>query len=408
MGKRRAVLWFPRRLVWLGLAFLAMTIILSILKGMAPAAAGRPAGAEIAPRLPVTGRLLGLATGLGIFFAAVIVLVGVLVFWLRRQVLPLGAALQRLGQTGVALGIAIPLFVLAVYLLDSLVIKARLFPLGGAAPPAGGAPGLKGIFLPALALSILPACLVARSVLGEIACYWGAPAGLLSLHVLLRFFRDGLIQAIGMLGGVLIVETVFMLPGVGALLVQATMMRDYGLLFDLARSFLLWSVLLRALADGLQGVDGFIQLESRAAPPSVEPSLPRWLAWGWLAFCLLLIAIPLAQGVGGLLQGTEAVVRQNITEFNLPPGSESATGAVYRWGTDMLGRDIYHRARYAQGALILSSLLVMLIVLIPAMIGGGLAGSLAGRETWWADLLDDRCCSPPRRCPPCRVWSCWW
>jgi peptide/nickel transport system permease protein len=439
-------LFFPRRIVWLILTFLVMTaVIFAFMRagpsdparmlgpGASPEQAenlrrqlgleqpiwkqyarylggtlqgkfgpsmrtGQPVKEEIGRRMPLTLRLLGLAILVGIALSVLVIFVGVLVLRLHDKVPILGAILQRLGQIGVTLGVAMPTFILGLFLLYLFALKLRWLPVGGWADMGSErAFSLKHALLPVLTLTILPVCLVARSVLGEIAHYRTAAVenrSTLLLHTVLSFFRYGLIQAVGMLGGALVVELVFNLPGVGRLFVDSIFTRDYTLGLGLVSSFLIWALVLKALADLVQGLDGFVLLklkavepEAAAATPVGRPSSAKALGFVWIAFCLLLVIVPFLQGVGGFLTDRDRIMEQSLADRNLLPGSESEEGFTYAWGTDHLGRDIRSRARYALGLDLGSSLLIALIGLIPALLGGLLAGYLATRGTIWADLL---------------------
>jgi peptide/nickel transport system permease protein len=444
----RAALFFPRRIVWLILTFLVMIAVIfafmrvgasdptrmlgtrvspeqaenlrrqmgldqpvwtqyfQFLKGMllgdfgASLQARRPVGELITALLPSTLRLLGLAALAGMALSVLVILVGILVLWLRDKVPILGAVLQRLGQMGVALGVATPVFILGLFLLYFFALKLSWFPVGGWADVRSGSTfDLKHAVLPVLTLATLPACLVARSVLGEIAHYWTArPVSKLALllHAVLSFFEHGLIQAIGMLGGTLVVELIFSLPGLGRLLAQSIMTLDYPLVLGVTTFFLVCSLLLRAGADLVQAIDGFVLLKLKAVEPEVTaptptgtPSYARILSLIWIALCLLLVIVPLLQAVGGIQADRDRIMEQHVADRNLPPGSESAGGVTYAWGTDALGRDIRSRASYALGIDLVSSLLIALAILIPVLLGGLLAGYLARRGALWADLLDD-------------------
>ena len=445
--KLRAALFFPRRIVWLILTFPVMTAVLFVfmraalsdpaqmlgpgvppevaenlrrqldldqplwkqygkyLSGMLQGEFGssvrtrQPVKEEIGRRLPSTLRLLGLAALVGMVLSVLIILVGALVLWLRDKVPIPGAALQRLGQMGVILGVATPAFVLGSFLLYLFALKLNLLPVGGQAGVGSGrAFSLRHAVLPVLTLATLPACLVARSVLGEIAHYRTTTVknrSALLFHAVLSFFGYGLIQAIGMLGGALVVESVFAWPGVGRLFAESIFARDYPLVIGLVSSFLIWALILRALADLVQGLDAFVLLkleavEPKAAAKPVEtPSYAKILGFVWIAFCILLVLVPFLQGIGGFLAGGDGITEQSLADRNLPPGSESADGFTYTWGTDHLGRDIRSRALYALGFDLGSSLLIALVVLSLALPGGLLAGYLAKRRALWADLLDD-------------------
>jgi ABC-type dipeptide/oligopeptide/nickel transport system permease subunit len=183
---------------------------------------------------------------------------------------------------------------------------------------------------------------------------------------------------------------------VGRLFVQSIFVRDYPLVLGLVRSFLIWALVLRALADLVQGLDGFVLLKLKAVEPEAAaetpvetPSYAKVLSIVWIAFCLLLVIVPFLQGMGGFLTDRDRIMEMNAANRLLPPGSESAEGFTYAWGGDHLGRDIRSRARRALGFDLGSSLVIALIVLIPTLLGGLLAGYLAKRRTIWADLLDD-------------------
>jgi ABC-type dipeptide/oligopeptide/nickel transport system permease component len=438
----RAILFFPRRIVWLVLTFLVMTaIIFSFQSGASSLEANKsippdqaealkekynldqpvwrqyieylsdvlrgdfgpsfvtkqPVAEMIDERLPSTLRLLGLATLAGMVLSVLIILPGVLVLWVRDKVSIPGAFLNRLGQIGVTLAAAIPAFLLGLLLLYIFSLRLRWLPVAGWADVGSGDNfNLRHAILPTLTLAALPAYLVARSVLGEIAHYRVAveKRGLLSLHLLLRFFRDGLIQLIGMLGGALLVEAVFSLPGVGRLFLQSILSRDYPMIVGLVSSFLVWALIIRALADLVQGVDGFVQpklhtTEAKAETPGETPTYAKVLSVIWIVFCVLLIVIPLLQGVGGLLTPEDSLYKQNLRDNLLPLGSEGADDSVYAWGTDRLGRDVRSRARYALGVDLVSSLGITAAVLIPALLGGLLAGYLAKQKKIWADVGED-------------------
>jgi peptide/nickel transport system permease protein len=445
--KLRAILFFPRRLVWLILTFLAMTVIIFVflrmeisdltqvlgqnvspeqaemleqqirldqpiwrqytryLSGVLRGEYGtslqakRPVDEIISQRVPATWRLLGLATLIGMVLSVAVILLGSLVLWLRDRKPILGAAFQRLGQIGLTPAAAMPVFLLGLFLLYLFGLKLRWLPVAGLAQIGSEGFSLKHAVLPVMTLAMLPAYLVARSVLGEIAHHRAravAQHSLFLIHVGLSFFRYGLIQLIGMLGGVIFVELVFALPGVGRILVQAILSRDYPLLVGLISTFLIWAVVIRLLADIVQGIDGFIWSKPQSVTSDVEetaasekPTYAKVLSIIWVVLCVLLVVIPLLQGVGGLLVDSDELVNTDLGSRNLLPGEATADGTVYAWGTDAFGRDVRSRVRYALGVDLVSSLLLTLAVLIPALLGGLLAGFLAQKDKLWADLVED-------------------
>jgi ABC-type dipeptide/oligopeptide/nickel transport system permease component/ABC-type dipeptide/oligopeptide/nickel transport system permease subunit len=440
----RALLYFPRRVVWLLLTFLAATSFLfivtrgaasdpaqglaseqrqalrqqlgldqpvwkqytSYLGGLLRGDFGislrsrRPVIEEIGDRLPSTLRLLALSIPVSMGLSLLIMFMGWIMLRVRTVSPVVGAPLQRLGQIGVTAGLVMPVFLLGLLLLTLFALELNWLPALGWADVSSGHSFDPGhAVLPVLTLATLPACLVARSVLGEVVHYRirvPGSRGPLLAHATLLFLGHGFIQAIGMLGGVLFVEVIFALPGIGRLFVSAIFARDLAPVLGLANLFLVLALLLRALADLVQGIDAFLlpKLEGKAlgVPAQLSPDRPsyaRTLAWAWIAICVLLVVVPFAQGLGGFLAGRDDALRADPANRNLPPGGESADGTTFAWGTDALGRDVRSRVRYAQGLSLGSSFLIALLVLIPALLGGLLTGYLATRRAIWADLVGD-------------------
>ena len=145
---------------------------------------------------------------------------------------------------GVAqLGVAIPNFWFALLLIYVFAVWLRLVPAGGFPGwNAGIWPGLKGLILPAIALALPQAAILARvtrsallEVLGEDYIRTARAKGLPRRRVLLRHaLRNGMIPVMTILGlqfafllaGTIIIENVFYLPGLGRLVYQAITQRD--------------------------------------------------------------------------------------------------------------------------------------------------------------------------------------
>jgi peptide/nickel transport system permease protein len=141
------------------------------------------------------------------------------------------------------LGVAIPNFWFALLLIYVFAVWLRLVPAGGFPGwNAGIWPGLKGLILPAIALALPQAAILARvtrsallEVLGEDYIRTARAKGLPRRRVLLRHaLRNGMIPVMTILGlqfafllaGTIIIENVFYLPGLGRLVYQAITQRD--------------------------------------------------------------------------------------------------------------------------------------------------------------------------------------
>jgi peptide/nickel transport system permease protein len=161
--------------------------------------------------------------------------------------LPLGvvSAIRRwslwdyLGMGFSQLGMAVPSFWLGIVLLLVLAVKIPLFPLFGAG-------GLRHLVLPALALGVARAAVLLRltraSMIEELSREYVITArakGLTERMVRYKHaLRNGLLPVVTiagiqlgyMLGGAIIIEQVFSLPGLGRLFLFAVYQRDFPLI----------------------------------------------------------------------------------------------------------------------------------------------------------------------------------
>jgi peptide/nickel transport system permease protein len=158
-----------------------------------------------------------------------------------------GSWLDGLIQALVQLGIAIPNFWIGILLLLSFSVVMPWFPPGSYTPLAEGFfPHVKSLFLPALSLAITEAAVLIRmirasliEVLGKDYMTFAHTKGLPNRRKYLSYaLRNSLIGPITVLGlqvmslisGVIIIEQLFTLPGIGRLLLVAVQQRDLMLL----------------------------------------------------------------------------------------------------------------------------------------------------------------------------------
>lgn len=157
----------------------------------------------------------------------------------------------RAGDLGVMaasqVGLALPNFWLAILLILLFSVRLQWFPAGGfpgwRADEGGGlGPGLRALLLPAVALAVVQAAILARitrsavlDALGEDFVRTARAKGLtrravLWRHVLRNAFVPILtvmgLQFANLLTGTIVVENVFSLPGLGRLTFQAIANRD--------------------------------------------------------------------------------------------------------------------------------------------------------------------------------------
>lgn len=141
------------------------------------------------------------------------------------------------------IGIAIPGFWLGIILILIFSIELKWFPSGGFAGwSAGVALGIRSLILPAVALALPQAAILGRIIRTSLIesmqqdFYRTSVAkGSSPLNALIRHaFGNAMIPILAILGlqlayllaGVIVIENVFVLPGIGRLLIQATGQRD--------------------------------------------------------------------------------------------------------------------------------------------------------------------------------------
>jgi peptide/nickel transport system permease protein len=214
-------------------------------------------GISIASRHPVRELLFQrLAFTLQLSFASILVAsaIGLLagIISSTRQY----SVFDTASMLGALFGISMPIFWLGLLLI--LVFAVKLHWL-----PSGGTGGLRYLILPAIALGTASAAVIARmtraSMLEVARQDYIRTARATGYRERVVIFRHGLKNAMipvltvfglefgYMLGGAVLTETVFSLPGIGRLLVEGIFMRDYpvvqGAMMVVATTFVLVNLL---------------------------------------------------------------------------------------------------------------------------------------------------------------------
>ena len=164
------------------------------------------------------------------------------------------------------LGISMPDFWLSYVLVYALALGAGIFPSYGFVSPGvslGGA--FYSGFLPALAIAAPMAAAftrILRTALIEtlyqdhvrVARSFGYSGAFIFLHYVFRNALIPYVTVIGLqirylLGGTVVVERIFGVPGIGALMVDAAFGRDYGLVQACALTFLACVLTVNFLVD---------------------------------------------------------------------------------------------------------------------------------------------------------------
>ena len=182
---------------------------------------------------------------------------------------------RKVADTGIMgfaqLGVAVPNFWFAILLILLFSVKLGWFSAGGFAGwDAGWIPAFKSLVLPAVALALPQAAILARvtrsSVLETVQEDYIRTArakGLSRSQALWRHaVRNALIPVVTILGlqlsfllaGTIIIENVFYLPGVGRLLFQAIAQRDLMVVKNLVLVLAATVVMINFLVDLLYAV----------------------------------------------------------------------------------------------------------------------------------------------------------
>jgi peptide/nickel transport system permease protein len=165
-------------------------------------------------------------------------------------------------------GSAIPTFFLGILLILIFAVRLRWLPSGGYVPLAEDPVAhVKGMLLPAFALGFSAAGLLARlvrssmlDVLREDYVRTAFAKGLPERLVVIRHaLRNALIPALtvigislgALLGGAVVTETVFTIPGMGRLVVQSIARRDYPIIQGAIIAIAMTYVLVNLLVDVL-------------------------------------------------------------------------------------------------------------------------------------------------------------
>lgn len=202
-------------------------------------------GTSIVSKQPVSaliGSRIGPTAALAVSSLLLTVLLaiplGVLSAWWHRR------AFDRATMALTVLAFSVPAFVVGYVLILVFSVTLNWFPVQGYAPLANGVGGfVYRLVLPSLTLATVFVALITRitrasmlDVLGEdfvrTARAKGAPERYVLFRHALRNAAAPIVTVVGvavttLISGVVVTETIFNIPGVGSLIVDAVLARDY-------------------------------------------------------------------------------------------------------------------------------------------------------------------------------------
>ena len=228
-------------------------------------ALGVPVSALIAARLPVTLMLTVMSASIALLISVPLALVAAM-----HRDRPIDVLLRSVFQVGLSM----PAFYVGLLMLTVLAARLRLFPVGGYGDDLAG--HLWHLLLPSISLALSLSAVLLRNLRASICDVLDSPhvefarlkgldrALVLRRHVL----RNALIPTVALfglstgtlLGGAVITESVFAIPGVGRLMVDSVFARDYPVIEALTLTLATLVVLILLLTDLLAAA-----LDPRAA-----------------------------------------------------------------------------------------------------------------------------------------------
>jgi peptide/nickel transport system permease protein len=218
---------------------------------------GQPVTAEITHRLPITLEIMFVAVGLSLLLA-----VPLGVFSAYRE----GKRPDRVISGFAQLGLSMPVFVTGLILIYIFALKLNWFPATGWNRLSNGlGPNLKTVALPAMSLAITEAAVYTRVLrsdmiitLKENYILSARAKGLTDRFVL---FRHGLrpslltlVTVVGLsvgtlIGGTLVVEFLFAIPGIGKRIFSAIYQRDFMMVQGITVLITAFYVIINTLVD---------------------------------------------------------------------------------------------------------------------------------------------------------------
>ena len=172
---------------------------------------------------------------------------------------------DQLVRSGALFGMALPSFWIGLMLLIVFSVRLKWLPVSGYATDFWGR--FKSLILPSLTLAISASSVVVRNTRNNIVdaknqdyVFFARCKGLRNLRVsLAHIIRNAMIPTVTllsmriayMLGGSVIIESVFTLPGMGELLLSSVLRRDYAVVQGVVITFVIIVLVINLATDVL-------------------------------------------------------------------------------------------------------------------------------------------------------------
>src|SRR5713226_6649500 len=207
---------------------------------------GLPVTKMIAQRIEPTLSLMAVTL---VFAVAVAVPLGVVAAWRA------GTFVDRAVMAFAVFGFSVPVFVVGYLLAFVFALELEWLPVQGYTPLSEGPwPWLENLILPAIALGCVYIALIARTARAKGI----GQRGILFVHAL-KNASVPIVTVIGigialLIGGAVVTESVFVIPGLGRLTIDAILRRDYPVIQGVVLLFSFVYVLVNLAIDLLYTV----------------------------------------------------------------------------------------------------------------------------------------------------------
>jgi peptide/nickel transport system permease protein len=199
----------------------------------------------LSARMPVTVALVIIVT----------LLSGVLGFVIGVVAAVKKGWIDRVLQFVATLGDALPAFIIALFLVTLFAIRLAWFPATGyTAPSTDVGAWARSLTLPVVALTIVAVAGVAQQVRSSMIATMRLDfvrtlrsRGLSETRVVLAHALA--VQVVGILGGAVVIEQVFALPGLGSLAIEASSRADIHLVLGAVLAYVVIVVIVNLLVD---------------------------------------------------------------------------------------------------------------------------------------------------------------
>ena len=400
-SRKAARYQFPRRLILLLIAFVFALIVITLLSSALVNNVGSQGGngiPEIIERadfpelltviLPKSLPLLGASLFVAFILSVIAVAAAVGIHQLEQGAGWPGSILKVVGRLFIIGTAALPALILGMLLIGIFALQLKWLPPMGlfsiAQGPSLGS-RLTHLILPTLTMSLLPALLASQSTARWLTLPRDGRFTPRRILAGLTWLGSALLGQIGgVLSALVIVETIFNLPGIGRMFTQTFVTFNFPAILGCLYIYAGFILIGRILSELLLWVTLQLDSPSPDAAQSPAPGRTRQTARKiWLVIGMVFLLLALVVFFSGVTVSAEETAFIDAQHTNEEPSD------LYPWGTDSLGRDLKTRVMSGAANDLSMAGLTTILLLVPAALGGVLSSYLNSKGTLLQESLAD-------------------